>query len=1004
MPPAEFQALVRASRWSALEPFLDPDGVGPLDRLPISAPFHSAIQVDDYQLVPLLKALRMPRISMLLADDVGLGKTIEAGLILSELLIRRRIRRVLILSPAALRLQWQQEMRDKFCLPFGVVDRERTFQLRKELGLDANPWRTAHRLITSYHYLKQADVLEEFRSACRVPEGTPQLPWDLLIVDEAHNLAPAPFGEDSDLCQMLGLIAPYFEHKLFLTATPHNGHTRCFTGLLEMLDPVRFTRTSEIGTAERKRIEEVVVRRLKTEINASTNPPRFSERRLEGLALNTEDSEKALSRAFQAFRAQVRALIRKSPREDQLAGAFAVEVLGKRLLSCPVTFADTWHRLQQGAAGAERASAADVRAAERTAREESADDRETEARTRHAAETIGAWLQPMLPNAKAEIEAVDQALQGLGLEQTGIEPAKRAPLHDARLEAVWQWIDRNLCQNGTWRDDERLIVFTEYMTTLDYLKARLAERFGGDEAILCLVGGMDDEERDVIKRAFNDPAAAVRILIATDAASEGLNLQETARLVLHYDIPWNPARLEQRNGRLDRHGQARDVSVLHFTSTDDADLRFVARVVEKVHTIRQDLGSTGEVFESAFQRHFVDGASAKEVDEALDLGLKQAAGRAEVPRDAAVDTKTETGEAASERLCALAAELDLDPTSLRDTLELAMSVGVGLPRLEKSGDSGRLRFVPPIPPAWTELVETQVCLQEKGGAYPGLVFDPAFFVDTRSGRPVFRPRRDTLLLHLGHPMFHRALSSFARMRFPGAGEGFAVSRWCVSSSAPPPDCDAVILLTVEEIAVNELREPFHHWVRTLQLPVADGKLGSPLAHVPAHDLRGTGEAPQPADITKARGLWEEVERDVRRFVTELAGQRTQLLGAVLKKELPGAVREASERYRSRQGELSTLIQTQTLARLEKDIAELDAEERQGVLFDQDGRLNELRQSKARMEEQLAYMRLHYDNLLGFLEKERERVVNHLLPRRFAMHGEAQVFPVAVEIRLSRATR
>ena len=117
MPAEDFDALLRAARWTAAMPFLDPDGTGPLDRLPISSPFHGAVQVEDFQLVPLLKALRMPRVNLLIADDVGLGKTIEAGLILSELLLRRRIQRVLILTPASLRLQWRDEMWDKFSLP-----------------------------------------------------------------------------------------------------------------------------------------------------------------------------------------------------------------------------------------------------------------------------------------------------------------------------------------------------------------------------------------------------------------------------------------------------------------------------------------------------------------------------------------------------------------------------------------------------------------------------------------------------------------------------------------------------------------------------------------------------------------------------------------------------------------------------------------------------------------------------------------------------------------------
>ena len=137
MPSEDFDALLRASRWTALSPYLDPDGDGPLSRQPVASPFHGGVCVEDYQLVPLLKALRMPRVSLLLADDVGLGKTIEAGLILQELLLRRRIQRVLILTPASLRLQWRDELREKFSLSFDVVDRRETDLLRRRLGIDA---------------------------------------------------------------------------------------------------------------------------------------------------------------------------------------------------------------------------------------------------------------------------------------------------------------------------------------------------------------------------------------------------------------------------------------------------------------------------------------------------------------------------------------------------------------------------------------------------------------------------------------------------------------------------------------------------------------------------------------------------------------------------------------------------------------------------------------------------------------------------------------------------
>lgn len=391
MAPAEFDALVRATRWSALSPFIDPDQEGPLDRLPIASPFYGAIQVEDYQLVPLLRALQMPRIALLLADDVGLGKTVEAGLILSELILRRRARRVLILCPASLRSQWQQEMADKFSLDFEEVDREQTHALRKRLGPDANPWRVHARIVASYHYLRQPDVLAAFQAACTASGDGARLPWDLIIIDEAHHLAPATFGDDSDLSRMLGAITPFFEHRLFLSATPHNGHTRSFTGLLEYLDPVRFTRTSELNAAQRNRIADVLVRRLKADINRASPRPRFCSRSLEALDLRLGSGERALSAAFQDFRREVQRVVATRGRGERKAGSFAVEVLGKRLLSGPCTFAESWRRLRAGLASPDDVDLSTVRAAQGALDDDQADDAEIEGRAGHAAKVVGAY-------------------------------------------------------------------------------------------------------------------------------------------------------------------------------------------------------------------------------------------------------------------------------------------------------------------------------------------------------------------------------------------------------------------------------------------------------------------------------------------------------------------------------------------------------------------------------------------------------------------------------------
>ncbi len=1004
MTPADFDALTRAVRWTALNPFVDPDGsAGPLDRLPITSPTHGAIQVDDFQLVPLVVALRMPRVSLLLADDVGLGKTIEAGLILAELIQRRRLRRVLITVPASLCNQWQEEMESKFSLSFDIVDRESTHRLRRQLGMDANPWRTYSRIITSYYYLKQSDVLEDFKAASRAQPGSPHLPWDLLIVDEVHNLTPSPFGDDSDLSKMLGDVSPMFEHKLFLTATPHNGHTRCYSGLLERLDPVRFSQTNELSPAEKARAEEVVIRRLKRDINARTDPPRFADRFPHAVPVALSPEEQALASSFRDFRTSFRKLLSGTKRGEQLAGSFAMEVLGKRLLSCPVAFADSWRRCQMGIKEDEHAEATEVRAAQRAVEEDTDDDQELESRTSHATRVVGAWLKPFADDLADEMAAVDAALEALGLPDETVDPKHAIPAHDARFAALSDLIDERLRTSaGGFRGDERLIVFTEFKTTLDYLVSRLRERHPEEGVIRELYGerGRGRTTRQSVIRAFNDPCDPVRVLVSTDTGSEGLNLHETARYLLHFDVPWNPARMEQRNGRLDRHGQARDVTAFHFTSEDDADLDFIAYVVGKIDTIREDLGSTGEVFDAAFQRRFVEGQADSTVRSELDAQVEATKGRAAVPQR----PSTETGEEDLKRLEALKAELDLDPTTLHSTLDVAMGIRAGRPRISEPDAKGHSRVLPPFPPDWVDTIDDSLRVRQEGGAQgtmPFLSFDPSHFIDASSGRPVFRPHVDTALLHLAHPMFRRALAAFGRVRFPGSGGDGAATRWTVRRAPIPEagDANALLMLTVEELAVNELRESIHHWVRTLRIPVRDGDLSPPLPHAPASTCRAGTEPPKPDDVERAREIWEEVYIDVRDLISDLRTDLTERLQAAMEEDYEKARKDEQDRFQSRQGELSALIQQTTMQRLEREIDELKEQRQQGVLHIFAHRLDELDASIREKEDELQRRREHYTRLREQLEKERQRILDHVLPRRYALRGEAQVFPVTVEIRL-----
>lgn len=236
--PKRLDAFLNAVRWGA---------VSQADTSTLQAPFRSGVDIEDYQLDPLARAIQMPRVNLLIADDVGLGKTIESGLAVQEMMLRHRVRTVLVVCPSSIQIHWRDQMRDKFGLDFRVVDSDLTKQLRRTRGLHINPWTHFPRRITSIDFLKRERPLRLMREALPAP-GEPAYPrrFDLLIVDEAHNVAPSGVGRyatDSQRTAAIRLLTPHFEHKLFLSATPHNGYAESFSALLELLDNQRFARS-----------------------------------------------------------------------------------------------------------------------------------------------------------------------------------------------------------------------------------------------------------------------------------------------------------------------------------------------------------------------------------------------------------------------------------------------------------------------------------------------------------------------------------------------------------------------------------------------------------------------------------------------------------------------------------------------------------------------------------------------------------------------------------------
>ncbi|HEX5656434.1 MAG TPA: SNF2-related protein, partial [Polyangiales bacterium] len=265
-PPRHFSAYLHALKWNA---------VTATDGKLFQAPFRAGIKLQAHQLTPLKKALELPRANLFVADDVGLGKTIEAGLVLSELSLRQRVDLTLIICPASVCLQWRDEMEKRFGMRFEIMSRAFVASRRKERGFGVNPWATHQRFIVSHQLLRRP----EYHDSLLAHLGE-RARKSLLILDEAHIAAPASaskYAVDSGITKVMRGLAPRFENRLFLSATPHNGHSNSFSALLEILDPQRFTRGVRIGGPAQ--LEPVMIRRLKSDLR-DANVMQFPERRV----------------------------------------------------------------------------------------------------------------------------------------------------------------------------------------------------------------------------------------------------------------------------------------------------------------------------------------------------------------------------------------------------------------------------------------------------------------------------------------------------------------------------------------------------------------------------------------------------------------------------------------------------------------------------------------------------------------------------------------------------
>jgi len=520
--------------------------------------------------------LPLPKIRFLLADDTGAGKTIMTGLLIKELMMRGVVERILIVTPGGLTKQWQEdEMAIKFNIPFTLVN-------RNIFSSDPNVFHTAPRIITSIDFICREDVLTVAGNSH----------WDLIVFDECHKLSAYDYGRKQYLSlryKAAQLLSQQCEHILLLTATPHRGRTDTFKKLLQILDEDIFA-TDEIAATrirelEHNGINKFFIRRLKEDMKDWQGQPLFKNRFTKTVSYQLTPEEKELYDAVTTYLTKKR---EEASEEGNIHVSLALTVMQRRLASSIFAIKNTlgrrWNALQgivdeinKNPSLWSQRHRLEIDDIQNIDQFEELDDDERDS------------LESILSDPrKFKLFTTAKSLQEIQLEANEVKKLfEMAQLlyNRQQEEKKFQELQALLKSNGVLDHGEKLVIFTEHKDTLLYLEERLTTR--GGYKVATIHGGKLVDERRQAQWDFAKPDT--QILIATDAAGEGINLQ-FCRLLINWDIPWNPNRLEQRMGRIHRYGQKQDVVVFNLVASNTREGNVLQRLLTKLDIIREGMG------------------------------------------------------------------------------------------------------------------------------------------------------------------------------------------------------------------------------------------------------------------------------------------------------------------------------------------------------------------------------------------------------------------------------
>jgi superfamily II DNA or RNA helicase len=537
--------------------------------------FHAGrLSPEPYQFAPLARLLNNPRRSLLIADDVGLGKTIEAGICLLELIARGNGQRLLLVVPPGLIPQWIDEMWDKFGLEFQSIETAASLdRAQTALSDGVQPWVYHERVITSTEYLKRREVYAAALSRT----------WDAIVVDEAHYLAESgtPANPYSTARARLGpKLRTAARSLILLTATPHNGYRHSFRSLLELVEPVSATLQGRVEDVQR-RVNSSMIRRLKSQIVRSApggkTRPAFPQREpVCRIAIGSlSDDEREIFRLVTEYCTKTTKAAEQSG--DAELVSFAMQIVKKRMLSSRNALkATVSNRIGalSSTATEEGPNRAEIRELQGDLSIGEAAAERTSLRIIRAAVSRDSRRRA---SERRQLKSIQTLLNRI------------ANLPDPKITALVGDLERRVLAI----DGEKAIVFTEYRDSLAALRDAFAAHPKLSGAFVELTGGLSPTQRKAKIARFHDPDC--RILLATDAASEGLNLQRQCRRIYHLELPWNPNRLEQRNGRVDRHGQTRPPIISYLFYPDSPEDRVLDRLIYRILQMHDDRVSTPDV-------------------------------------------------------------------------------------------------------------------------------------------------------------------------------------------------------------------------------------------------------------------------------------------------------------------------------------------------------------------------------------------------------------------------